>query len=251
MVGNYPGCWPDSPQEFVNNLVLQGFLNENFPGIIVQDAIPSSQYQDRTWFRTTELQWYKFVNGNWVRPHPIPPGTNLGFIWFDTEANLWLLDGGDGNNPATVTPSDASGSFWQANHAVDGRFLVAPGTVPGAVVYNTTTPITIAENGAVVDSNNQAGEYAHTLLEKEMPSHQHLEFKNVSGSSGPGNYPMGSRSDGNYSIGYQTLECDIGLSSHTGGDINNANVTVPANNLPPFYSAYFVKRTARKYIIAT
>lgn len=283
VVGSYPGCWPGTPQEFVNNLVIQGFLNENFPGIIVQPSIPDPQYQNRLWFNSDplEMHWYQFVGGLWIRPHPVPPSSSRGFLWFDTLANLWTEDKGTANadprptllngapNPNYVQPTDTTGSFWIPVDAAQGRTLIHPGIVPGASIYPGGGAIMIDSNGTdnsgsttgvTQDSLGKVGEYAHTLLLPETPTHRHLILKyapNNQGALTASNYLAGSRADGQYSLDAQTNDCDAALSSAVGGDPNNnqnntvPNPTVPHMNLPPYYSCFFIKRTQRKYIVAT
>jgi microcystin-dependent protein len=231
-------------------MVIQGFLNENFPGIIKQSGVPAQKYQDRLWFNEDDGFIYFFLSGRWVRPFPgFAANSKKVIMWPGSLTELWSEDGGDGTDPTVVAPTAFTGSFWIPVTAYQGRVPIAPGTIPGAFVYPTTTPVTIADQGATIDSSGKSGEYANTLDLTSIPLHRHLQAKNEAATN-TGNYLAAFRNDGNYALDPVPDEPDILLGGKAGGDASNSDVTKPHNNMMPYFSIYFIQRTARQWIIA-
>lgn len=258
------GYCPKTIQQLANDvingtqltfLIQSGNFIYNYGG-----STPTADNRIFPWLNTNDGRWYNFQFGLWVSPRPF----SFGQIWFTkgaTESALWSMDGGDGTdpratlpggaaNPAYVPPTSITGAMWMVEHSMDGRFPIGAGTIPNAVIYNTTTAITVAPGGTS-DSNGVPGSYDEALDMKQMPYHGH----NLPASTDTSHTPNGP---------FQALPA-LGLSGTTwrapsdnkdlgfvefewnGGDPNNGNVTVPHNKFPTFLGIYFVVMTNRQY----
>lgn len=225
-------CWPADVQtayETMVNLIV-GSLDQEFPGIVVGADEPAAEYQDRVWFRTTDLQWYSYVNGNWVRPYGTPASGSERRLWVGLETDLQTYDGG---SPGVVGP--ATGPFWEVDHNFDARFLLGPGILP------STTAIAVNATG---------GEETHVLTKAELAIHNHLLVNsqkasgslNLSGS----NFLCEARYDSQYTL----LAADTAPTTPNVALSGDAGSDTAHNNMPPYYGVFVIKRTARTLILA-
>lgn len=208
------------------------------PSINFGNSTPAPDFRDRPWVRTnsdgTFDGVYTFANGLWVRPHPDFVGK---IVMYDGDvANITSLDGGTAD-PITTT----TGAFWAKIDAADGKFPIQPGTMP---------------SGAVIGAQATGGEELHTLVGQEIPKHTHPMFadefvnpwKAISGSdpqvAKECNYD-GLGAPSTYFMAGSSIEATLGNPASYGGA--NDGSTTPHNNLPPYYGAYLIKRTARQY----
>lgn len=227
-------CYPSDPQTYYEQMieVTLASLDQDFPGVVVGADEPPAEYQDRVWFRTTDLQWYFYVNGSWVRPHPTPASGNERRIWVGLETDLQTYDGG---SPGAVGPT--TGPMWEVDHNFDARFPIGPGTLP------STTAVVVTGTG---------GEETHALTAAEaQTAHKHwcIGADSVSAVAVTANNRVAEgRADDNYVLDGTPVEATIGLTSDptsAPGATGSAH-----NNMPPYYGAFFIKRTARTLILA-
>lgn len=213
-------CYPASPEQFLLDLPISGFLDQNFPGIFKGATAPTPSQRDRLWYNTNDGKWYSYFNGDWFRPSDSTAGpSGERMLWFDTEANLWSFQGGDGTNPSVVTPTLYTGSFWEVDHTFDARFPIGPGTLPSA---------------AVIAQGSTGGAEDITLDVTQIPSHSHGKADNSSGYWTRAD-PVGSGT-ANVLGGTDTiLSTQTGL---TGGGLAHSN-------MGPFLGVFFAKRTIR------
>lgn len=224
-------CYPPLPQTLNEDIINAAVatLDQDFPGIVVGADEPAPEYQDRVWFRTTDLQWYYFVNGNWVRTYPVPPSGDERRLWVGIEADLQTYDGG---SPGVV--GSATGPFWEVDHNFDARFPLGPGNLP---------------SGTTVNVDDTGGEEKHALLEAELAAHYHPLTYNNDSDSGTGgceqnyNTLMGGEVDGSLFI-TQGISCSATVAAATVGS------GTAHNNMPPYRGVFIIKRTARVYILA-
>lgn len=167
-----------------------------------------------------------------MRPHPDFVGKIA--LYDGDVTNITGLDGGTGDSITTTT-----GAFWAKIDAADGRFPIQPGTMP---------------SGAVIGAQGTGGEELHTLSAQETPKHTHAmladevvnPWKAISGSdpqvAKECNYDGGG-SPFSYFMAGSNVDATIGTPASFGGAGDGS--TTPHNNLPPYYGAYLIKRTAR------
>lgn len=235
-------CYPSTPQALFEAIVdrIVGVFTNNMSGIIISDTPPGADDRDKLWFNTnnSDSQIYRWETsiGTWARKHPFDPSSEKR-VWFPLETDLTSEDGGNAN-----PVGDADGPFWARDTAMDGRFPLAKGTIPG------TSPAVTVADGASSDSNGKSGEYQHSLAETEMPPHTHTfhVVANNAASSGSGELTGGeynSPNDGHYD----------GITGNAGGVSDGATppvYTVAAhNNMPPYLVGIWAKRTARIWIL--
>lgn len=184
---------------------------------------PDASSRDRPWLRLNSDgspdRVYVYWNGLWVSKHPVPPGSGEDVrIWTGTTGALDTYDGG-----AAGAVTEVSGPMWQVATAFAARFPVGVGTFAGG------TEIAVGDEG---------GEDNHVLTVPELPAHQHntdppssqlVVFPPTSGFTG-----AKADSEGN-AFGH------INVSEFSTGE------NEPHNNLPPYKTVYFIKRTARIY----
>lgn len=201
---------------------ISAFLNDTFPGVWVGATAPTADYRDRVWFNTTNGRWYWFTTGDWFTQARTPAGpSGERMIWLDTEANLWLFDGGDGTNPSSVSPTATTGAMWMRDTTADARFPLGIGTLPSGTVIAIATP--------------PAGDETVTLDETQIPAHTHGPGGGLSkfwGFKAGAGAPYGS------TLGTDTvLES---LTDATGGGLSHTN-------MPPWYPIILAKRTSRAW----
>lgn len=117
-----------------------------------------------------------------------------------------------------------------------GRFIVGASNVTAynqATVYNAGSGALDITSTSQYVFGNFGGEEYHQLTQTEMPSHRHTQNLAFGACGGqyPYEVPYGNSSNG----------C-ISYTLATGGDTNNTSVTVPHNNLPPYYALCFIMR---------
>lgn len=256
--------------------ILAGSIAGNFQGIIISPNVPAPTYQGNLWIKTdaygNPISQFIFANGQWIWPHPVAPGDGSLVIFTGPEdgspIGVWSKDGGDGTNPLTNPPTATTGAFWQVNHNMDFRFPVGAGTNP--LFYNGAT------QGNSIAVGATGGEEMHTLIASEM-WHRHpvakdgIDTKDGSRAEGmfeaysgsfsvtpgtPGQtWPWGTTdnvvTDINsfIGLGYQTDTPIPSALPNPSYGTGNVNVSVAHNNMPPYMGVFFIRRTARKYIV--
>jgi len=236
-------------------------------GILIQDAVPDPADQDKGWIPTSggvpRYAGYTFVwhavLGHWVARHeiaaddikryPTPyPDTLVNFNTY-----LQTYDGGDAG---AVGP--ASGPMWEVDPQFEGSVPIGVGLIPGS------SPATsIVEGGDTSDSLGGTGEYEHVLTGAEgaVADHAHpVGLFNPSGGTGDDaffNWAAAPITVPNYTGKYIQGGGGPITSPETTADIYTLKaadgagvVSDPHNNMQPYLGVYFLKRTARIWIVA-
>lgn len=228
---------------FALDIVAQmaGFLPGQYNLFNFGNDEPSVNDRVKPWLRTnadgTYDKVYVFAGGAWVSTHPLLPGTRMiAPATLLTAADVWAWDGGSGADPATTTPSFATGAIWEIDPILNARMALGAGTMP---------------SGAIIAPNATGGEDKHSLLVTEMPPHTHLMAADevVTTSINPDAISQVARrhnaagSDGvNYDLSKATLPATIGMTSSAGG---TAGTVVPMSLLPPYAGVLWMQRTNR------
>lgn len=237
-------CWPATPQDLVNEAFskTRGQL-QNLEGIIISQTTPAIDDQDKMWVRVDANGradgQFIFGSGTWNWENPRAALGDERMLWVGPETDLWSYDGGDGSNPATVTPHDAVGAMWEVDTGPAGRFLAAVGDVPGS------DPVAVVTADANV-TNTSAG---IMLTAAQMAIHTH---------------PLSA--DSGIEDGDEIKVVDSGGGADTGlliGASGNASTNLASNAndpgsgtqeavpiVPPGYGFYVARRTARTHYLA-
>lgn len=228
-------CWPASPQQYANDLIDWGLTAEfNFETtntfFNTGSSTPGADYRGYPWLRDgatnpNEDGWFIWdaTLSRWIKPHAVPPGSSVRWIWVGASSDVTTFDGGNANAVA-----DADGPMWEVDSTADlaGKFLVTVGSFAASG--------DVAVNG-IATSTGVSGEDKHTLTEAEIPAHTHQ----VSAMQGLDIDESSNRTlagtDGNAD------EFQDEIPSESTGD------GTAHNNLPPFYGVFLIKRTARKF----
>lgn len=225
-------CYPASPQSLYNEMFARGSaLIGDLTGIIISDTAPDANDRDKGWLKTSAGNpvyglIFKYSNGFWLTPHPCPPSGLERRLWVgNSTTDITSYDGGSAG-----AVGDASGPMWEVDTSMAGRFLVAPGTIPGAAGAPT-----IAVTGTSA-SDGTAGEWKHTLTMAELPD-ANLNMAIKSGQTSPQDPGTTFLANPASSLSDFTLTAKFG-----GG--GQSHITAP-----PFYGIYVIRRTARKYIV--
>lgn len=200
---------------------LVGLLRAEAEGLAYNfgNTTPAAIDRDKGWFRTnadgTPDGWYAYANGNWLMRALLPaPGAII--LWDGSAAGIDTLDGGEVGAVTTTT-----GPFWERVTAMDAKFPLGPGTLPGGTVVN------VGDTGGAEDV---------TLDLDQIPSHDHgiPNKKLLHQTLSSGILEQGSGNN----ISLATFQAE-------GGDSND--VTVAHNNMPPWRGIFFIRRTQRIY----
>jgi hypothetical protein len=159
---------------------------------------------------------YRYIGSQWVRPHPIAPSTQWAAPYIGDAASVATLDGG-----TNTGVSDAAGPFWEIVTAIGGKMPIGVGTLA---------------SGASVSVNGTGGSETVALTTDQLPAHTHVT--NVpAATSGSGPNLVFANAYANF--------IDRPVTSQPTGE-GDAHP-----NMPPYYGVYFLRRTARKFIVAT
>ena len=98
-------------------------LPGTFTGVVRGSDKPQLLDQDKLWIKTdasgNPIGQYLFSNGQWIWPHPIPPGSKVILPYLtnsaSTPVDVFSYDGGDGTDPVTNLPTLTSGAMWTIN----------------------------------------------------------------------------------------------------------------------------------------
>ncbi len=175
---------------------------------------------------------YYFANGAWLSMHPLVPGHIM--IWDQALPNFATFDGGDANPISPV-----SGPMWEEVTELRARFPIGAGTLPSTLV------LAVTETG---------GEEKHTLVSAETPAHTHFEFadkistvENQVIATEQTARRRNSGSGDDYQMVRAVEEATLGLTSSFGGD--GAGATTAHQNLPPYYTVYYLRRTQKLFYV--
>lgn len=157
--------------------------------------------------------------------------------------NLYLYDGGDGDDPAVTAPTATTGAMWEQDSAFHGRFPIGVGTTPG---------------GTSVAVLGTDGNDLKTIAEANLPSHKHLSpwYGSLIGSNA-------WDGDTNPEYGYTEVSTAAGkkVVDDSSGNYSHPDRVQPYTSstgsgtqldvLNPCIGIYVIKRTARIYYTAS
>lgn len=209
----------------------------------VGSALPTSSTPP-IWLRTTldpttsdplaygdAIRWLIWNGTAWTWPHPCEPGGGIRQIWVGLESDLWLYDGGDGDDPANAT--DTTGAMWMADPTFNSR------TLRGAVA-GTLAPGALAGSDA-----------ATVVMPAYLPAHFHNESIHVrTGEAGLyHDYGNGTVSRVPPNIENATIAGPnndvVTTTTDTAGTAVAPSITIPV--IPASVGVYIIKRSPRKY----
>lgn len=220
---------------------MAGYVGGSYSLFNFGNDEPAVNDRTKPWLRTnadgTFDKIYVFAGGVWVSTHYLPPGTRIiAPSTLLTASDVWAWDGGSGDDPATTTPTFATGAMWEVDPILTAKFPLGAGTLP---------------SGAVVAPNATGGAETHALVAAETPAHTHFIASDDTLTSDPSlnaNDQVARRKDvgsntGNYNLGESTDPATLGKTSSFGGD--GSGVTTPHNNMPVYAAVLFIRRTNR------
>ena len=211
------GACPSTYQELADLFaaIYSVTVNTNNTGIVVSATKPA----DTTvvWKQLGSdgrpIRDYFFVGGLWLSRHTIESGVIV--EWDEALPNFATFDGGD------ASPlSDVSGPMWEDVPELRARFPIGAGTLPSG------TALAVGDTG---------GEEKHILTIPELPAHTHDGPANEADSTSGGDYhAVWTENDGT------TPVVPPHATGSTGGGLGH-------NTMPPYYTVYFLRRTARQF----
>jgi len=242
-------CWPSTPQALAN--ALFALSKAVWPGTITGIHIGLTPPTDLT------LLWVKTdANGSpigtfthsgvgpsgWTMPHPDAPAAGFRKLWIGLAANVPALDGGNANAVA-----DADGPFWVIDANFAFRSPIGPGTNPqGGFDGN---PATVIPEPSDVDASHGVGGTEQIQLGiGNIPSHQHYVRSRDAEPGDNGGDPLQKEfvQDWDSTAGSNSGPV---YTSFAGGDAGRGLATDYFSVMNPWKAVYFLKRTARLYIV--
>lgn len=148
------------------------------------------------------------ADNRWHAVHPIKPGVTV----ITTDAGFNLADIGTydgGGLPGT-------GAMWEINTELQGRF-----------------PLGVSSDGSTYPIGTLGGEAAHVLSLTELPAHSHGFAPILSSDASPPSMVRLTAGNSSTTIGSGTF------------NTNTAGTGDAHNNLPPYRTAYYLRRTTR------
>lgn len=227
-------------QAFVNLMFSRSYgeLPDGDDFFVVSETEPEAEDRDKIWVRLSAAEgyiegFYKYYNGEWVRPHSVPANSETRQIWKGELADLTTYDGGD-SDPA----GEASGPMWEVDEDFEYRVPVGVGTLP---ISGTT----IAVGDEVgVDQVTLAAANIPPLDVKPLDSNGaptgDLTVQKTGAISGVTNY------NGDFSG-----EGSGGVASDVNLKANHGVTPTPISNVQPSLGVYFIQRTSRIFIKAS
>lgn len=227
---------------FALDIVAQmaGFLPGAFTLPNFGNDEPAVNDRTKPWIRAnadgTLDKIYVFAGGAWVSTHPMLPGTRIiAPSTLLTAADVWAWDGGSGVDPATTTPTFATGAMWEVDPILTARFPLGAGT--------------LSPSGTVIAPNATGGADQHAIVAAEVPEHKHFVAANETitiDDEVDSTHQVANKRDfqdaPSYELTSSSMSATVGLSSEFGGV---AGVTTPMSLLPPYGAVIFIQRTNR------
>ena len=201
--------------------------------LLNQESLPGVDQRGFLWRRPSRGNLIFYWAGAWVAQNPIPSG-GIERQWVEgTPAEIWLMDGGSGDDPSIVTPTGTVGAMWEIDTNYAGRSPMGVGAIPNSFPAKT---LSLSEN---------FGEGAHTQTEAEMFRHTHPPKDGYGSFAGfvDAGQPSSFEITGGTEVEKMTA------TGETGGNAGSTNDA--ANVVHPVRGGYMVKRTGRTLYIAT
>jgi len=213
---------PQTLQQLFDQWTTAGIYLDGETKYVISENEPAGDDRDKLWVKKDAsgglVGVYLYGGGQWIREHPVPAGGSERRLWV---GNLTTLQSYDGGNSQAV--GAASGPIWEEDPVFAGLFPVGVGT------FDNRGNVGVLGTGGVDE---------HALSVAELPSHSH-------------GIDMWQRTDAERNL-YGMKDPDAvtpsGVPDKTvqtqttgGGDAHT--------NLPPYIGAYFIRRTARIYLV--
>jgi hypothetical protein len=204
-------------------------------------TVPAVADQDRPWLRLDAEGRpegvYKFYNSQWVRPHLIPPDSGFRDIWVGTPEELKTEDGGE-----DAAVGETTGPFWEIDTDFAARIPMGVGTTAG---------------GQAIDLGTSYGADELMLAAGNLPEHFHyVAVGTANGGGGPllsATHALSYSGGGFGAENYNLVGLDITSNIPNVGQTSKTGSATPTevSILPPVRGVYFIKRTARRFYLAT
>lgn len=208
--------------------------------LYISSNSPGDRSSTAAWLRIDNsgypMRLYRFIAGYWMSMHPLPTGFTM--IWTEALPNPLTFD--DANTSTTVATL-IDGPFWEEVPEMRARFPFGAGTTE-ASPNGTATTYAVGDTG---------GHELQTLVAENLPDTITLTAtlpgvrpRDFDASGAPLILaPRGSASPPAPSTGPANEDATIGFTNEDGG--------VGHSTMPPLYTVYFLRRTARLYYRST
>ncbi len=236
-----PGtCWPANFQALFPYLEALGVANvpDNITGMTFGSVNPAPEGINRPWFNTTVNRIYRWNTdfGGWTSLYWPPP--KVGSIspimmWPGDTAQLATYDEA---NVLIVGAELFTGPFWEVVPDMAARVPVGVGTLP-----LSTTVLNVTDTGGV----DQVA-----ITAAALPAHRH--YVSMAPDADSASYlPDQTAEDGGFiNSGVNGLHFNnvastmVGQTRETGLSGDDLQ---KLDNMPPYYTVYFIRRTLRKF----
>lgn len=226
--------WQKTLNDFANAMkaVLNGetFFNQG-------DQVPPPELQAYPWFRSTDGRWYIY-SGSWLSPNP-ETSTDVLRIFTGTKASIWSYDGGDGSDPATVTPGPSVGAMWDVATELTDNLPIGVGTTVATVLGtggSATAVLSMANmdhwHGVGTDGA-PGGNDPPIMISRPWGVSPTTFTERLQDSPGAGTWGDGPL----FSSG----------TMGSTGPIANSTLPTAFSIIPPVVGVYFIKRTGRQF----
>ncbi len=237
-------CYPANPQTLINDAmqVSVALLNSALTGVIVSDTEPSAADRDKVWFRTSAgapvfPSLWSFFLGQWLARHPIAAGTLWALPYTGDPATIPTLDGG---SAGVINTDGTTGPFWEEVVSLQARFPIGAGTLPSGKV------LAVGDTGgeeSVILAADQANHF-HGFGDGDTAGRDALLCRRSWSS-----IPVGT--------GIQNVDTTVPATITTPGmsggafgtsdSIATSADTVAHENMTPYLTLTFLRRTSRIY----
>lgn len=160
--GTLPSGWcPSTEQERYNKYMALGYaLLEAGTGYTVKvsaDPPGATERSTTLWIPTGGNHpglVFRYASGLWIHPHPVPASSDFRFIVAaGSEADVWALDGGSGDDPSVTAPTAYTGAMWEVDSNFADRSFMGAGT--------TAAIATDAGSATVTPTSDNLPEHRH------------------------------------------------------------------------------------------
>jgi len=201
------------------------------------NSTPTPDNRIYPWLRTeadgAPDRWYVYYDGIWCWPHSIPSNDSRVIIWTGSAGDIDTLDGGTAGTATTK-----SGPFWQIDTTFAQRMPVGVGTLPLA-----GTALAVGDTG---------GADQVTLTAEQLPAHKHPVYPDGRENEWAHySYDSGSTDGTNQEPAWPITSGSADQTSELFAQNQTGTTGSAHNNMPPYRTVYFIKRTARQFYTQT
>lgn len=242
-----PGtCWPSDFSALFAYLEALGVANvpDNITGITYGSVDPQPEGIGRPWFNTTVNRLYNWntTYGGWTSLYWPPPkpatGSLIGpvLMWNGTEAQLAAYDDLGPHTTVIDGAEQFSGPFWEIAGEMAGRMPLGVGTLPLSGLTKAVTDTGGVDQVAITAA--------------ALPSHRH--FVSLAPDTDTTSYlPEETAENGGFqATGASGMRFSNVSSTKVGQTRETGNAPddlQKLDNMPPYYTVYFIRRTLRKF----